>query len=151
MVFLSSVTYTNCANYGSVYGTGSGVVAGFSKLGTFVNCIGYGSVTNANGPATTTFNRHDGNSATRCYYRSGVTTGNNVSGGTEKYGSQFASGEVAYLLNGSSSENVTWGQDLENDVYPVCGKTDYPVYYIEAQAAYSNKNEAIGVPALKIG
>lgn len=140
-----SITYTNCANYGDVSGTGSGVVAGFSKLGTFVNCIGYGSVTNETGPATTTFNRYDGNSATNCFYRSGVTTAaTNVAGGTDKTSSQFASGEVTYLMNGSTSENITWGQDLENDPYPVYGKINYPVYYIEAQAAYSNKNEAVG-------
>lgn len=62
----------------------------------------------------------------------------------KKNASAFASGELTYLLNGNSSENVTWGQDLENDIYPVYGKTDYPVYYIADQELYSNKNEAVG-------
>ena len=59
---------------------------------------------------------------------------------------QFASGEIAYLLNGSSSENVTWYQTLGTDAYPVLNGehgTVYSVYKCDGttSAGYSNKNK----------
>lgn len=144
----SSTTYVNCANYGTVTGNCNNVIAGIAVQGTFTNCVGYGSVINSNenGFASATYHGWGGYTASGCYYRSGAAEGEKgtPNGGTGKTTAQFASGEVTYLLNGSSAENVTWGQDLENDKYPVYGKTDYPVYYIESQELYSNKNEEVG-------
>ncbi|MCD8159379.1 MAG: hypothetical protein LUD77_11000 [Clostridiales bacterium] len=43
---------------------------------------------------------------------------------------EFASGEIAYLLNGSSSENLTWYQTIGSDSYPVFDDTHGAVYYV---------------------
>ncbi len=136
-------TFVNCANYGTITGSGGGVVAGISAMGTFTSCVGYGAVTNSNGPATATYNAWGENAATGCYYHSGVVTGSALpNGGTAKNNNEFASGEVTYLLNGSSAENVSWGQEIGVDAYPIFGKTDYPVYKLEY--SYSNTPEPMG-------
>ena len=71
-------------------------------------------------------NRKDG-TVTNCYYDSTVHTGNafyfNLGTATDVLGkttTQFASGEVAYLLQGEQEENV-WGQTIGTDAYPVLG------------------------------
>ena len=71
-------------------------------------------------------NRKDG-TVTSCYYDSTVHTGNafnfNLGTVTDVLGktpTQFASGEVAYLLQGEQEENV-WGQTIGTDAYPVLG------------------------------
>ena len=59
-----------------------------------------------------------------------------MNGGGVKDAEAFASGEVAYLLNGSTSEgDLTWHQNLDNgqtvDSYPVLDSSHGTVYYIE--------------------
>lgn len=58
-----------------------------------------------------------------CYYLPNDTgsSGSTVTGITAKTAEQFASGEVAYLLQGERTESV-WGQTLTGD-----NKQDYPV------------------------
>ena len=57
----------------------------------------------------------------------------------------FASGEITYLLNGSSSGNVTWYQTLETDTYPVLDSEHGKVYSVfncdESATVYRNVNE----------
>ena len=58
----------------------------------------------------------------------------------------FESGEIAYLLNGSSSGNVTWYQTLGTDAYPVLDSEHGKVYSVckcngMTPAGYSNVNE----------
>ena len=124
--------YTNCANYGNISSTAN-ETAGISNKGTFINCIGYGTVTSTGSAALPIFNGWDSNvKKTNCYYLEGIAHHESVTttSGTKKTAAEFASGEVAYLLNGSSSEaeNVKWGQKIGEDNYPVYGKVDYIVY-----------------------
>ena len=57
---------------------------------------------------------------------------------------QFASGEVAYLLQGEQTEEV-WGQTIGTDDYPVLGGAKvYQVTNCKDEAVYSNTNENIG-------
>ena len=133
----AAATFKNCANYGSVSGVGQwSILAGIAVNGSFENCIGYGSVTNTTGPATATFNGNEAaNSQVNTYYRSNaVTSGSNVmpNGGTMMSADQFASGEVTYIMNGNTSENVTWGQELGVDKYPIYGKFGFIVCQIES-------------------
>ena len=61
-----------------------------------------------------------------------------------KTAAQFASGEVAYLLNGSTSEGV-WKQTLGTDAAPsFTGGTVYSVKNCKDESDYSNTNETIG-------
>ena len=54
-----------------------------------------------------------------CYYLEAAYPSSAAREGvTEKTPDAFASGEVTWLLNGKSSENVAWKQTLGNDPYP---------------------------------
>ncbi|MGN0186797.1 MAG: GLUG motif-containing protein [Paludibacteraceae bacterium] len=155
----AEATITSCYNTGSVSGSVSGSSnvggvcgrnyaessAGTAKA-TITNCYNTGSVSgSSNVGGVCGYNRaySGGGTAeatiTNCYYDSekytGKAVGNNVDGTvnennvTGKTTDEFKSGEVCYLLNGSSSDGV-WGQTLsgtgEQD-YPVLG--GIPVYY----------------------
>ena len=67
-----------------------------------------------------------------CYYLSEEA----VSLGTNMKTTQFASGELCYLLNGSTWEGV-WKQTIGKDAYPVFDGAI--VYYDEASATYINE------------
>ena len=155
-------TITNCYNTGSVDGNEDvGGVCGYNNSGTITNCYNTGSVTATGDSAyvggVCGYN-HSG-TITRCYYDNTVYTGNAVRknvGGTVgadvlgKSTAEFNSGEVAYLLNGSTSENVTWYQTLETDTYPVLDSKHGIVYSVfmcdgETPAGYSNVNEPVHV------
>ncbi|MBO5088816.1 MAG: leucine-rich repeat protein, partial [Lachnospiraceae bacterium] len=62
-----------------------------------------------------------------CYYYTAATVSDTAA--TSKTVEAFENGEVAYLLNGSSSENVTWYQKLLTDTYPVLDSKHGIVYY----------------------
>ncbi|MBQ2798069.1 MAG: fibronectin type III domain-containing protein, partial [Ruminiclostridium sp.] len=153
-------TITNCYNKGSVGGNEDvGGVCGYNNSGTITNCYNTGSVT-ATGDSAYVGGVCGYNyigTITRCYYDNTVYTGNAVRknvGGTVgadvlgKSTAQFNSGEVAYLLNGSTSENVTWYQTLETDTYPVLDSKHGIVYSVfkcdgTTPAGYSNVNEPV--------
>lgn len=82
---------------------------------------------------------------TNCYSDTKVVgnQGGKVNGGGVKDAGAFASGEVAYLLNGSSSDSPVWYQNLDNgqtvDSYPVLDSSHGTVYCIgEDPVRYSN-------------
>ena len=81
---------------------------------------------------------------TNCYSDTKLagTQGGTVNGGGVKDAEAFASGAVAYLLNGSTSENVIWYQNVDigtKDNYPVLDSSHGTVYYIEEDPVrYSN-------------
>lgn len=81
---------------------------------------------------------------TNCYSDTQLagTQGGTVNGGGVKDAEEFASGEVAYLLNGSTSENVIWYQNVDigtKDNYPVLDSSHGTVYCIEEDPVrYSN-------------
>ena len=118
----SKVTISNCYNTGTV--TGSAVGAVYGKNGRGQSGDGQGTITN-------------------CYYQSEETT-STQEGATPKTADQFSSGEVCWLLNGSTSEGtLAWYQNLDNDqdkdTYPVLDSSHGIVYRIEADPVfYSN-------------
>ena len=89
---------------------------------------------------------------TNCYSDTQLagTQGGTVNGGGVKDAEEFASGEVTYLLNGSSSDSPVWFQNLDNgrprDDYPVLDSSHGIVYCIEEDPVrYSNDPD--GKPA----
>lgn len=118
-----NATITNCYNTGTVGGKGDvGGVCGWNINGTIENCYNTGQVS-----GTTCIGGVCGYNysatITNCYYLSGTATGGingaDVEGSAEvKTQEQFGSGEVCYLLNGSSPYGE-WGQQLGTDDYPV--------------------------------
>ena len=144
-------TVTNCYNTGTVTATGSvasvGGVCG-SSIAPISNCYNIGTVT-----ATTSDADISGicgyyfGPITNCYYLADTEDEN---GG--KTAEQFASGEVAYLLNGSKSEGDTvhFYQNLsgENaDALPVLDKSHGVVYFYTDctdKTCYANSETASG-------
>ena len=144
---------TNCFNEGTVSGqTFVGGVCGNGCGVTTTNCFNGGIVSgqsHVSGVCGYDYNC-DG-TLTNCYYLSdtakGGINGKDVSGKAEgKSIEQFKSGEVAYLLNGSTSEGeLAWYQKLGTDAYPVLtatkGNTVYNGsfrYCDNTAASYSN-------------
>ena len=144
---------TNCFNEGTVSGqTFVGGVCGNGCGVTTTNCFNGGIVSgqsHVSGVCGHDYN-YDG-TLTNCYYLSdtakGGINGKDVSGKAEgKSIEQFKSGEVAYLLNGSTSEGeLAWYQKLGTDAYPVLtatkGNTVYNGsfrYCDNTAASYSN-------------
>ena len=136
-------TIKSCYNTASVSGQESvGGVSGFNSVGTTTNCFNEGTVSGQNfvgGVCGYDYN-YDGR-LTNCYYLSNTATGGingkDVSGKAEgKSIEQFKSGEVAWLLNGSTSvptegRTLAWYQKLgENaDAYPVLKSTGNNTVY----------------------
>ncbi|MGN0222071.1 MAG: GLUG motif-containing protein [Prevotella sp.] len=137
----SEATITNCYNTGSVSGSGFRVggvcghnyahtIVGGTSTSTITNCYNTGSVSgtssNIGGVCGENYvsSNNDGISATitNCYYLSGCNVGGTIFNGygTSKSTDEFKSGEVCYLLNGSSPYGA-WGQVLGTDGYPVPG------------------------------
>ena len=166
---------TNCYNTGNVRGNETvGGVCGMNS-GSLTNCYNTGNV---QGKETVggVCGRNPG-TITNCYYLSGTATDGigyieesiDVAGSAEsKTTTQFTSGEVCYLLNGSRSEGteenpLAWYQNISSgsrDTYPVltgtgtntvyqvkilCGGTD------DVGKAYSNTNKDITVEHILIG
>ena len=142
-------TITNCFNEGTVSGTGDnakyvGGVCGYNYDGTITNCFNKGTVSGTGDSVggVCGINRDD---ITNCYYLSGTDSNGKggIGGNDDESGKavemsikQFKSGEVAWLLNGSTStpaegSTLAWYQKLgENaDAYPVLKSTgDNTVY-----------------------
>lgn len=134
----------NCYNAGSV--TGSKYVGSIrghntyntTSSGAMNNCFNVGEVI---GTGTDNIGgiRGDGNGTiSNCYCISNQLTD---TAATTKIPEQFASGEVAYLLNNSVTDGKqVWYQNIDNDKTP----DDYPrfnggtVYYLEYKDTYSN-------------
>ena len=138
----NDATVTNCYNSGSV--AGNGYVGGLCGLnfGTVTNCYNNGSVEGneiVGGLCGLSF----GN-VTNCYY---LNTCGAAGVGTSKTADEFASGEVAWLLQGEKAEQV-WGQAIGTDNYPVLDadgtKRVYAVTLYQgsdaADARYLNSN-----------
>lgn len=164
----SGVNVQRCFSDATVIGNeGVGGIEGSTYGGKIINCYNAGSVTgskfvgsirgrntNSSGAMNNCFNvgevigtgtdniggiRGDGNGTiSNCYCISNQLTD---TAATTKTPEQFASGEVAYLLNNSVTDGKqVWYQNIDNDKTP----DDYPrfdggtVYYLEYKDAYSN-------------
>ena len=123
-------TVQNCYNSGSVSGSSQvGGVVGYMDSGTVQNCYNSGSVSGIIDVGGVV--GRNGGTVTNCYYLSGTAAGgidgSDVTGSAEaKTAVQFASGEVAYLLNGDQSA-IVFMQTLGTDDYP--SFTGAKVYY----------------------
>ena len=127
-----SASVENCYNTGSVTVTGSdgrvGGVVGQNYNGTVENCYNTGSVTvtGSDGRVGGVVGQNFNGSITNCYYQidKGATVGigNETTADTSKAegktDAQFASGEVAYLLQSKQTTPV-WGQNIGEDKSPV--------------------------------
>ena len=138
-------TITNCFNEGTVSGTGDSVggVCGLS-YGTIKSCYNTASVSGQYSVGGVCGYNYDG-TITNCYYLSGtVPNGKGGIGGNDDESGkavemsieQFKSGEVAWLLNGSTftpaeGSTLAWYQKLgENaDAYPVLKSTGHNTVY----------------------
>ena len=161
-------TVTNCYNTGSVEGTERvGGVCGYNYGATVTNCYNTGSVTGSNDVGGLC-GRNDG-TVNNCYNTGSVTGSNDVGGlcgqnyatvtncyylntcgaageGTSKTADEFASGEVAWLLQNGQTEQV-WGQTIGKDDYPVptsdASKKVYAYTMYQGQSketGYANNN-----------
>ena len=131
-------TVENCYNTGNVVGDKwVGGVCGYND-GTNNNCYNTGKVTGTSDVGGVC-GQNDKGTLTNCYYLADSETNNN-DGTFGKTAEQFASGEVAYLLNGSESTDVAFCQNLDNgeptDASPVLDSTHGTVYQ------FTNCNQA---------
>ena len=157
--YIRTGTIQNCANQGSISvdvgGTGSvGGILSYCNNGRIYirNCYNTGAISadgTDNVGAIVGQNKGTQATVSNCYYLTGsanqgqgqLTT--DAAGTVVKTADEFASGEVTYLLNGSTSEDLTWYQNLDNDQtvdsYPVLDSSHGIVYCIEADPVfYSN-------------
>lgn len=164
----------NCYNEGKVEGKGGdtgGICA--RNFGTITNCYNLGTVIGEYGTGGVCGDIYDDRTITNCYYLSGTATGGigstDVTGSAEaKTTTQFASGEVCYLLNGSRSagtkENpLAWYQNISpdsRDTYPVLTGTGTNTVYqvkilcggtVYVGKTYSNTNKDITVEHILTG
>ena len=127
-------TITGCYNTGAVSGNGYvGGVCGYNEYGTINSCYNTGAVSGGSEMIggvcgiNETMNNFKAY-ITNCYYNSDKYTGNAIGAdwGTAtnkvegKTTEQFKSGEVCYLLNGSSPYGE-WGQQIGTNDYPIIG------------------------------
>ena len=153
----TAATIQNCYVVGSsikASGRIAGAVCGANYGGTIEDCYECGNTVTAHNRighlVGDNHNDYDYNpmtgTVTNCYSDTKVVgnQGGKVNGGGVKDAGAFASGEVAYLLNGSTSEgDLTWHQNLDNgqtvDSYPVLDSSHGIVYCIEEDPVrYSN-------------
>ena len=138
---------TDCSNSGNVTSAVVGGICG-ENYGSITDCSNSGNVSSNGGISDDgcgyvggicgensydPFNDYSG-IITTCYWLEGTAgagIGDNSGGGeaTEKTAAQFASGEVAWLLNGSST-NGPWRQNLtgtNRDAFPTLDQTHHIV------------------------
>lgn len=147
----------NCYNVGKVSGTNYiGGVCGYNYsnggISDITTCFNTGKVSGTGdviGGVCGLNSQESGASATvtDCYYLAGCNTEGTsftCEKGTSKTAEEFASGLVCYLLNGSSSENPVWYQNIDcdgvtADPYPVLDSDHGTVYQCTpCTAVYSN-------------
>ena len=159
----TAATIQNCYVVGSSIAATrriAGTVCGANYGGTIEDCYECGNTVTAHERighlVGDNHNDYDYNPmtgiVTNCYSDTKLagTQGGTVNGGGVKDAEEFASGEVAYLLNGSTSENVIWYQNVDigtKDNYPVLDSSHGIVYFIEEEPVrYSNDPDATAEP-----
>ncbi len=129
---------TNCYNVGAVSG-GAAVcgLVGYFYSGIIENCYNTGDVSGVNDVSD--FVSHYGGTIINSYYQSDSEK-DESEGTTFKTAEQFASGEVAYLLNGDQSE-IVFKQTIGTDASPnFTGETVYKATNCGGEASgYSNE------------
>ena len=115
------VTITNCYNTGSVNGSNAGGLCGGND-GTITNCYNTGTITDT-GNVGAVCGKNSGTITTCYWHEDTVLTGYGINTGKvtsveDKTTGEFASGEVAWLLN-QGQENGPWRQNIVTDTSPV--------------------------------
>ena len=136
----NSSTVTHCYNTGSISGSNVGGVCG-ENSGTITNCYSSGSISGSNVGGVCGENS---GTITNCYWLEGTASagiGNGTGEATSKTADEFASGEVAWLLN-KGQTNGPWRQNLGEggDAEPVLDATHSEVIciYIDNTPVYAN-------------
>ena len=124
---------------GAVYG---GVVSNCYTANNTVTGARYGYVTgdtrsDKSYKGTVQYCYTNGGSVTSS--QSGITTSCQTNVSAER----FASGEIAYLLNGSSSTNPTWYQTIGSDNYPILIESDGNT--VSCEHRFSCTNTDLGI------
>ena len=130
-----NTSITNCYNTGAVSGSSYvGGVCGYADNGSISYCYNTGAVSGSSNVGGvcglnygTISNCYFDNN--KCNYNAVGDNSGTVTNTSGKTTEEFASGEVCYLLNGSTSDGA-WGQTLsgtDKQDYPVLG--GLPVYY----------------------
>ena len=139
----NSGTVENCAVLNSTFtrrygqtGRSIGAVVD-ANSGTVKSCMSYNCTFGNADTAARGGIVASGTAPTNSYFYTTATTTSTAVDGIAKTTTEFASGEVAYLLNGSTStpadgETLAWYQDIDNgtaDTYPVLDNTHGTVYF----------------------
>lgn len=150
---------TGCYNTGAVSGTGSGThvggVCGYNRNSTITGCYSTGAVSGTGnvggvcgGNYAYDFEFTEQSTVNNCYYNTDTYSGSAVGNNTGTVGDvlgktarEFASGQVAYLLNGNSSSGI-WKQNLDVDTPDAApqftGNTVYKTAPTSTCQGYSN-------------
>jgi hypothetical protein len=130
-------TIRNCYNAGDLSnkGAATGGIVGKADQGIVENCHNVGNVSGKQDVGGIVGKAYNDPTVTNCHYLS------------DESAASFASGEIAYLLNGSTSEGeLVWKQTIATDAAP--NFTGLVVYYHEGHTpAYSN-SETVDVPVV---
>ncbi len=148
---MSTGIMINCYNTGTVSGDnyiggligevqGSFAPEEFPSILEVKNCYNIGNVIGSSefeeeqyiSGTIARYRNGEGGTISNCYYLNTCVsdTQNTDSFGTAKTSAQFASGEVAYLLNSSTSEGeLNWYQNIGTDIFPVLDNTHSVVLY----------------------
>ena len=132
-------TQTKCYNTGTVSSSDSNVGGICGIGGTQTNCYNTGMVLGRSSGIC----GYNG-TQTNCYYLAGSATYSG--GGVSATAEEFASGKIAYLLNGSTSEgNLAWYQTIGTDTSPVFDNTHGVVYLTQpcTSGGFSNTEGAV--------
>jgi len=135
-------TMTNCASINNIIDNAGrsycGGIVGYNQ-GSITNCYSTTTV-NATGSYVGAIVGQQSGTVTNCYYLAGTSTGGingkDIAGQAEaKTAEEFASGEVAYLLQEAQNNQttITWGQTIGEDPLPLFG--DDKVYYTNLTCA----------------
>ena len=137
-----------------------GDVSGIKYVGGIVgensyfvqNCYNLGDVSGTSYVGGVSGGKVGNNSAIQnCYYLTDTATGgigglDAVGEAEVKTAEQFASGEIAYLLQGEQTEQV-WGQSIGSDTLPVFATESNKVYFVsncQNDTGYSNTQNEEG-------
>ena len=134
----NSGTITNCYNTGTVTGNDNvGGVCGHNYGATIMNCYNTGSVNGSGNYTGDVCGKNEG-TITNCYWQRDTADEADASAKTK---AQFASGEVAWLLNGGTQMNGPWRQNLsgETDAYPTLDQSHHKV--TQKDGGYANDDE----------
>ena len=141
----NSASISNCYNTGAVeaYSYYSGGIVGYiySNTNKVTNCYNTGSVKASGNVGGIYGYRNNSNAVvTNNYVLTGSATYEN--GGTFAASTEFASGQIAYLLNGSATVGYDWYQTLGTDTYPVLDNS-HALVWRNCDSTLTNDSAAI--------